>query len=201
MGFKPTYGLISRYGVVSYAHSLDTVGIFSRDVDSAESLFSISFHPSKAIYCLRVDILNVYDKHDPTLIPTSTRSKFPSTLPSKFTFGIPQEYNLPSLHPSTRKALSISLSSLQKSGHLIRKVSLPRTKEALSAYYLIATAEAASNLARYDGVRYGYHSSSPSQQDYKNNVLASRAEGFGEEVRRRILLGNYTLSTRYESQS
>jgi aspartyl-tRNA(Asn)/glutamyl-tRNA(Gln) amidotransferase subunit A len=90
-------------------------------------------------------------------------------------------------------AWSTAISLLQSSGHNVAKVSLPRTKQALSAYYVLATAEAASNLARYDGVRYGYNSES---MTYWEGVLTSRAQGFGDEVRRRILLGNYTLSAR-----
>jgi aspartyl-tRNA(Asn)/glutamyl-tRNA(Gln) amidotransferase subunit A len=140
-----------------------------------------------------VDILNKHDKHDPTSLPPSIRAVFPTESPQKWTFGIPQEYNLPSLHPAMSQAWSTAISKLQSSGHAVTKVSLPRTKEALSAYYVLATAEAASNLARYDGVRYGYNSNS---NGYREGVVTSRAQGFGDEVRRRILLGNYTLSAR-----
>jgi aspartyl-tRNA(Asn)/glutamyl-tRNA(Gln) amidotransferase subunit A len=140
-----------------------------------------------------VDILNKHDQHDPTSLPPSIRSRFPTESPKKWTFGIPQEYNLPSLHPAMSHAWSTTISLLQSSGHDVAKVNLPRTKEALSAYYVLATAEAASNLARYDGVRYGYNSESNA---YWECVLTSRVQGFGDEVRRRILLGNYTLSAR-----
>ena len=92
------------------------------------------------------------------------------------------------------KAWSVAISRLQSTGHTVGRINLPRTKEALSAYYVLATAEAASNLARYDGVRYGYHIDG---EGYQDGVFASRAYGFGDEVRRRILLGNYTLSARY----
>ena len=188
VGFKPTYGLISRYGIVSYAHSLDTVGIFSRDVSSTHRLFGIS-----SLEMVNVDILNKHDKHDPTSLPPSIRSRFPTQSPQNWIFGIPHEYNLPSLHPAMSHAWSTAISLLQSSGHNVAKVSLPRTKQALSAYYVLATAEAASNLARYDGVRYGYNSES---KTYREGVLTSRVQGFGDEVRRRILLGNYTLSAR-----
>jgi aspartyl-tRNA(Asn)/glutamyl-tRNA(Gln) amidotransferase subunit A len=139
------------------------------------------------------DVLNKYDKHDPTSIPPSLRARLPKESPKEWTFGVPQEYNLPSLHPSMAHAWSVAINRLQSSGNDVRKVSLPRTKEALSAYYVLATAEAASNLARYDGVRYGHHSE---VNNYIESIFASRAEGLGEEVRRRILLGNYTLSAR-----
>jgi aspartyl-tRNA(Asn)/glutamyl-tRNA(Gln) amidotransferase subunit A len=139
------------------------------------------------------DVLNKYDEHDPTSVPPSLRSRLPKESPRQWTFGVPQEYNLPSLHPSMSHAWSVAIKRLQSSGNNVRKVSLPRTKEALSAYYVLATAEAASNLARYDGVRYGHHSE---VNNYHESIFASRAEGLGEEVRRRILLGNYTLSAR-----
>jgi aspartyl-tRNA(Asn)/glutamyl-tRNA(Gln) amidotransferase subunit A len=93
-------------------------------------------------------------------------------------------------------AWSVAISLLQSAGHKITPISLPRTKEALSAYYVLATAEAASNFARYDGVRYGYHSP---VEGYRESVLATRAHALGDEVRRRILLGNYTLSARYST--
>src|SRR6202040_3587826 len=134
-----------------------------------------------------------YDKQDPTSLPPSVRSRFPLDYPENLTIGIPKEYNLPSLHPAMSHAWSVAISSLQSSGHTIIPISLPRTKEALSAYYVLATAEAASNLARYDGVRYGLNFKSTT---YRESVLLSRAEGLGDEVRRRILLGNYTLSAR-----
>lgn len=140
-----------------------------------------------------VDTLNKHDKHDPTALPHSIRSQFPTETPKKWTIGIPAEYNLPSLHPAMSRAWSIAISLLQSAGHAVTRISLPRTREALSAYYVLATAEAASNLARYDGVRYGYHSDS---DVYREGVLASRGKGFGNEVRQRILLGNYTLSAR-----
>jgi aspartyl-tRNA(Asn)/glutamyl-tRNA(Gln) amidotransferase subunit A len=143
--------------------------------------------------CTYVDILNKHDKHDPTSLLPSIRTRFPTECPRRWTFGIPQEYNLPSLHPAMSRAWSTGISLLQLSGHAVIKVSLPRTKEALSAYYVLATAEAASNLARYDGVRYGHNSESAG---YREGVFTSRALGFGDEVRRRILLGNYTLSAR-----
>jgi aspartyl-tRNA(Asn)/glutamyl-tRNA(Gln) amidotransferase subunit A len=122
------------------------------------------------------------------------RERFPKTLDRKITFGVPKEYNLPTLHPATKHAWAVGIQRLQSAGHIIQTISLPRTKDALSAYYVLATAEAASNLARFDGVRYGYHYDN---KNYKESVFQSRAQGFGEEVRRRILLGNYTLSAKY----
>jgi aspartyl-tRNA(Asn)/glutamyl-tRNA(Gln) amidotransferase subunit A len=178
--------------VVSYAHSLDTVGVFGRDVQSARTIFGTS---SPGNQLVNVDVLCQHDKRDPTAISNSIRSRI-LTEPQrneKLTFGIPAEYNLPSLHPTMSRAWSIAISKLHSQGHKVTRVTLPRTKEALSTYYVLATAEAASNLARYDGVRYGHHSAA---EEYRTSVLNTRGEGFGEEVRRRILLGNYTLSAR-----
>ena len=155
-----------------------------------------TFSVDGIFYCVNLGVLNKYDKRDPTSLSRSIREKFPAAnvAPQKWTFGSPREFNLPSLHPAMSKAWSVAISKLQSAGHTFQKISLPRTKEALSAYYVLATAEAASNLARYDGVRYGHHLSG---QGYQDSVFASRADGFGDEVRRRILLGNYTLSARY----
>jgi aspartyl-tRNA(Asn)/glutamyl-tRNA(Gln) amidotransferase subunit A len=138
--------------------------------------------------------MNAYDKRDPSSLPQAARDLFPKDIPDKFTIGIPQEYNLPSLHSAMKAAWSSAISSLQSAGHAILKISLPRTKEALSTYYVIASAEAASNLARYDGIRFGHHCE---MNDYRHSLVTSRAKGFGDEVRRRILLGNYSLSSRH----
>jgi aspartyl-tRNA(Asn)/glutamyl-tRNA(Gln) amidotransferase subunit A len=154
---------------------------------SRSSVFSLS----EIAY---IGLLNRFDPHDPTSLHPQIRARFPTDSPSSWTIGVPQEYNLPDLHPSMSRAWSIAISKLQSSGHKVTKVNLPRTKEALSAYYVLATAEAASNLARYDGIRYGYHFETGG---YKEDILTSRALGFGDEVRRRILLGNFTLSARY----
>ena len=173
---------------MSYAHSLDTIGIFSRDVESAQTIFGWLI-----VDMANVDTLNQHDKHDPTSLAPSIRSRFPTKAPPKWTIGVPAEYNLSSLQPAMSRAWSIAISLFENAGHTVTRISLPRTKEALSAYYVLATAEAASNLARYDGIRYGYHAHS---DVYRAGVLASRGQGFGEEVRRRIVLGNYTLSAR-----
>jgi aspartyl-tRNA(Asn)/glutamyl-tRNA(Gln) amidotransferase subunit A len=137
--------------------------------------------------------MNAYDSKDPSSLPQAARDLFPKEVPDKLTIGIPQEYNLPSLHPAMVAAWSTAISALQQAGHKIVKISLPTTKEALSTYYVIATAEAASNLARYDGVRFGRHEE---LNDYEQSLMTSRGEGFGDEVRRRILLGNYSLSSK-----
>ncbi|KAJ5261458.1 Glutamyl-tRNA(Gln) amidotransferase subunit A [Penicillium angulare] len=177
VGFKPSYGLISRRGVVAYANSLDTVGIMGRTTSSVRDVFSI---------------LNRYDEHDPTSVSNSSRKRILSHITSRSTpkplrIGVPIEYNIAELSPLVRKAWLRSLAGLQAQGHTIHPVSLPATKHALSAYYVLAPAEASSNLAKYDGVRYGTQSDDPT---YSN----TRGSGFGSEVQRRILLGTFSLS-------
>ncbi|KAF1812965.1 glutamyl-tRNA amidotransferas-like protein [Eremomyces bilateralis CBS 781.70] len=182
-GFKPSYGLLSRWGVLAYANSLDTVGILAKDVDSVKSLFHA---------------VNGYDKKDPTSLAESSRRRITELVEQRkrsgrYRIGVPKEYNTSGIDPKIKSAWRATLKALQSKGHSIHPVSLPATKLALPAYYVLAPAEAASNLAKYDGVRYGTRSSGP---DTSGGVLFSqtRSEGFGDEVKRRILLGNYSLS-------
>ncbi|KAK5118074.1 hypothetical protein LTR62_004120 [Meristemomyces frigidus] len=185
VGFKPSYGLLSRWGVIQYANSLDTVGILAKTVRDVRNIFSD---------------LNKYDEQDPTSLPPSIRNRI-STNPhhrsSTLRVGIPTEYNITELHPLVRSAYTRTLQHLQSAGHKIAPISLPTTKEALSTYYVLAPAEASSNLAKYDGVRYGQRTRDPDSLPKENLPLyaKTRGEGFGEEVRRRILLGAYTLSS------
>lgn len=191
LGFKPSYGLISRWGVVAYANSLDTVGILGKDISSVRDIFSI---------------LNQHDSRDPTNLSPFSRSRILShlqetPLSSRLTsaplrIGVPLEYNLSELSPSVRRAWLLSLASLQQQGHTIHPVSLPTTKHALSAYYVLAPAEASSNLAKYDGVRYGTRGDGPDGTGQADGYLYAntRGTGFGPEVQRRILLGTFSLS-------
>ncbi|KAL8973943.1 MAG: hypothetical protein Q9197_001814 [Variospora fuerteventurae] len=196
VGFKPSYGMVSRFGVVAYANSLDTVGVMARDVAAAKKVY---------------DQICGHDPHDPTSLPPSSLSRIQTHLqqsrrnPHKFRIGIPIEYLVSELDPTIRTAWSLALHSLHKQGHTIHHISLPTTKSALSAYYVLAPAEASSNLAKYDGVRYGNKAPPSSSYSTDNNhprgkgrnVLFSRTRGahFGAEVQRRILLGSYTLSS------
>ncbi|PWY96787.1 amidase signature enzyme [Aspergillus sclerotioniger CBS 115572] len=190
VGFKPSYGLISRWGVIAYANSLDTVGIMGSDVSTVRSVF---------------DIVNQHDPRDPTNLSPPTRSRIDShlsmlTLASRRTsslkIGVPLEYNLSELTPSALRAWSRSLAYLRQQGHTLHTVSLPTTKLALSAYYVLAPAEASSNLAKYDGVRYGNRPEGPDNTTSTEGYLYAntRGEGFGSEVKRRILLGAFSLS-------
>lgn len=185
VGYKPSYGMLSRFGVVPYANSLDTVGLLARDVDVIEDLmFSTALDAE-------------HDSQDPTSLSKSFRKKQQSravTGRSRLRIGIPLEYNIEELDPKIKAAWSDAADLLQKSGIEVVPVSLPSTKHALSAYYVIAPAEASSNLAKYDGVRYGTRGD---ESDGAGEVLYSKTRGlgFGEEVRRRILLGAYSLSS------
>ncbi|SLM40364.1 aspartyl glutamyl-trna(asn gln) a subunit [Lasallia pustulata] len=183
VGFKPSYGMVSRWGVIAYANSLDTVGILAMDSTSAREVFHA---------------INGYDRRDPTSLAPNTRSRISEQLNRRrrkrsLQIGVPQEYNIDELESGVRMAWISTLKSLQELGHAVKKVSLPATKLALSAYYVIAPAEASSNLAKYDGVRYGNQHSNKVNDDamlYAN----TRGQGLGEEVRGRILLGAYSLS-------
>jgi aspartyl-tRNA(Asn)/glutamyl-tRNA(Gln) amidotransferase subunit A len=180
VGFKPSYGLLSRWGIIAYANSLDTVGTFAKNVQDTRLLF---------------EKLNIYDAQDPTSLPPSTRSRLDTSTPQRpLRIGIPLEYNISSLEPTVKATWLRTLRSLADNGHSLHKVSLPATPHALSAYYVLAPAEASSNLAKYDGVRYGSRAEGP--DGTPNSVLfaKTRGQGFGSEVQRRILLGAFSLS-------
>ncbi|KAL5118069.1 Trimeric GatFAB AmidoTransferase(AdT) complex subunit [Pleosporales sp. CAS-2024a] len=181
-GFKPSYGLLSRWGVIAYANSLDTVGILAKNVENTERVF---------------DRLNVYDAQDPTSVPPSTRRRLDSLtrdMPESLRIGIPLDYNIASLDPVVRSAWIRTLKALAKRGHTLHPVRLPVTQHALSAYYVIAPAEASSNLARYDGVRFGSRAEGKDATAESVLYAKTRGQGFGAEVQRRILLGAFSLS-------
>lgn len=184
VGYKPSYGMLSRWGVVPYANSLDTVGLFAKDVSALEELvFGQELHLE-------------HDSNDPTSLSDEFRSRQHEEAPhrQRIRVGIPHEYNIAELEPLIRDAWASAADILQGMDVEVVPVSLPSTKQALSAYYVIAPAEASSNLAKYDGVRYGVRGD---ESDAAGGVLYSktRGSGFGDEVKRRILLGSYSLSS------
>ncbi|KAI0251416.1 amidase signature domain-containing protein [Lactifluus subvellereus] len=196
VGLKPSYGVISRWGVVSFADSLDCVGVIGKDVASTSKLFGV---------------LSAFDERDPTAARPTTREKarelcsehmseWVSSGPGNLTnlrIGIPQEYFPASLDSSIVSPFRRVVRALKNRGATVLPVSLPNTSYALSAYYVIASAEASSNLARYDGVQYGLHVPFPPDSIARSpgEVYAhSRTAGFGAEVKRRILLGTYALT-------
>ena len=186
VGFKPSYGLLSRWGVIQYANSLDTVGVLAQHVADARQVFGT---------------LDKFDEQDPTSLPVLVRERIrarSNTGDKKhLRIGLPTEYNIRELSPIVRSAYTRTLYALQSAGHILQPISLPSTRRALSAYYVLAPAEASSNLAKYDGIRYGYRTARPDASPKSNLPLyaKTRCEGFGEEVKRRILLGAYTLSS------
>lgn len=203
VGYKPSYGMISRYGVVPYANSLDTVGFLSRDIKRIRDLIAGNHGEATG-----AGLWKQHDPNDPTSLSLSARlrcagqrqgyaKKWEKESLEGIKFGIPLEYNIEELDPRIRDAWSAGAELLQQEfGAKVVPVSLPTTKQALAAYYVIAPAEASSNLAKYDGIRYGKRDEEAAS-DAAGGVLyaATRGKGFGEEVKRRILLGSYTLSS------
>lgn len=183
VGLKPSYGLCSRYGLVSYASSLDVPSIFSRTVgDSA----------------LILDVIAGPDQKDSTSLDLPAQHYVEAITQSSdhtdMVIGIPSEYNCEELSSTIRGVWERAIHKLAAKGATIKTISLPHTPYALACYYIIAPAEAASNLSRYDGVRYGSQAN-PTIGDSSRSLLAdTRDEGFGEEVKRRILTGNFVLS-------
>ncbi|RUS32743.1 amidase signature domain-containing protein [Jimgerdemannia flammicorona] len=191
VGFKPSYGRCSRWGLIAYANSLDTVGLLARTVRDAEIVY---------------DIISEHDDRDPTSMPIDIRKHVDAITPgfesitgdledlTGLRIGIPQEYFVSELAPAIVQLWRDGIAHLRDRGATIVPVSMPNTRHALSAYYVLASAEASSNLARFDGLRYGHRSDKGS---FKNDTLPyadTRTEGFGPEVRRRIILGTYVLT-------
>ncbi|GAA3897737.1 Asp-tRNA(Asn)/Glu-tRNA(Gln) amidotransferase subunit GatA [Halomonas cibimaris] len=178
-GLKPTYGRISRYGIIAYASSLDQAGPMARTAeDCAHLLGAIAGH----------------DPRDSTSAPHAVPD-YAAELDAPLTglkIGLPREYFGDGLDPAAAHAVNEAVKVYESLGATVRDVSLPHTRYATSAYYVIAPAEASSNLARFDGVRFGHRCDSP--EDLIDLYKRSRAEGFGEEVKRRILIGTHTLS-------
>ncbi len=182
VGMKPTYGLVSRYGLVAYASSLDQVGPLARNVaDCAEMLKAIAGH----------------DHRDSTSAPgeRDDYSVFLNRDIKGLKIGVPREYMGEGIDPGVRSVIEGALKVLDSLGAEIEETSLPHSRYAVPAYYLIATAEASSNLARYDGVSYGYRADDA--EDVVDMYMKSRSRGFGAEVKRRIMLGTYALSAGY----
>ena len=182
VGVLPTYGRVSRYGLIAFASSLDRVGPFAGNVRDAATLLSVIAGP---------------DARDATSSPAPVEDYADeSDKPAQgLRIGVPEEYFAEGLDAEVRAAIEKGIDALRAAGCTIKRVSLPHTKYAIPTYYLVATAEASANLARFDGVRYGYRS--PESSTLADMYSHSRDEGFGAEVKRRILLGTYALSAGY----
>jgi aspartyl-tRNA(Asn)/glutamyl-tRNA(Gln) amidotransferase subunit A len=188
VGLKPTYGRVSRYGIVAFASSLDQIGPFARDVrDAAALLHAIAGR----------------DERDSTSAPVAVPDEL-IRLPASDDeaaaglrgkrLGLPREYFVAGMEPDTRRRIEESVAALEGAGAIVEEVSLPHTDYGLATYYIVAPAEASANLARYDGIRFGPRVDGA---DVLGTYLATRGRGFGTEVKRRIMLGTYALSAGY----
>ena len=176
-GLKPTYGRISRFGLVSYASSFDQIGIFSNNVKDMSNLFeSISGNDEK-------DSTSALEKVKPYLFNEK-----------KYKIGLPEEYWGKGIDPEMRKILDKFIAKLKSDGHDVKSISMPKTEYSIATYYILTTAEASSNLARFDGVQYGHRENADNPIDM---TIFTRNFGFGDEVKRRILLGTFVLSSGY----
>ncbi len=182
VGLKPTYGAVSRYGLIAYGSSLDQIGPLSRDVTDCAWL---------------LNAICGYDHRDSTSVRTDYPdfTKFLRDDVRGMKIGIPREYFGPAVDPEVQATLKNAVKVLEDQGAVCEEMSLPHTEVSLAAYYMIATAEASSNLARYDGVGFGYRC--PDSDNIIEMYSRSRSEGFGAEVKRRIMLGTYVLSAGY----
>lgn len=182
VGLKPSYGLVSRYGLISYASSFDTIGPITKNVEDAAY------------------VLQVLAGHDP-LDSTSAQVDIPNYVAALtgevkgIKIGLPKEYMGEGIHPEVKEKVLAAIKVLEGMGAIIEEVTLPHTEYATSTYYILASSEASSNLARFDGVRYGLRAKE------SNNLLdmymETRSQGFGREVKQRIMIGTYSLSSGY----
>ena len=181
VGLKPTYGSCSRYGIVAFASSLDQAGPMTHNVKDCALLF---------------DVISSYDNKDSTSVDY-TRGNYLKNLNENIKgkkIGIPKEYRIDNMPKEIEELWEKGISIVKKNGAEIIEISLPNTNYALPAYYIVAPAEASSNLARYDGVKYGFRSKGDNLIDMYEKT---RSEGFGDEVKRRIMIGTYVLSSGY----
>ena len=181
VGLKPSYGRVSRYGLIAYGSSLDQVGTLTKDVrDAALLLNVIAGH-------------DVQDSTSVTAAPPDYRTALTGDVKG-LRVGVPAEYFIDGMEPEVETAVRAAIRQLESLGAEVIPVNLPNTDKALPVYYLVATAEASADLARFDGVRFGYSAGADSMFD---NYRQTRGEGFGPEVKRRIMLGTYALSAGY----
>jgi aspartyl-tRNA(Asn)/glutamyl-tRNA(Gln) amidotransferase subunit A len=183
VGLKPTYGLVSRFGLIAFGSSLDQIGPLAKNIkDSA----------------LALEAIQGKDKYDSTSVRHSITKDYMSTIESSvkgMKIGVPVEFFDSGLDEEIAFSIKACIKKLKEIGAFVEDISLPITEEGLSAYYIISSAEASSNLGRFDGLRYGYRTKDYSSLDQL--VERSRSEGFGEEVKRRIMLGTFALSSGY----
>lgn len=181
-GIKPSYGRVSRWGMIAYASSLDQAGPITKSAEDA---------------ALLLNVMAGADDKDSTSL-TMPKEDFTRDLNAPLTglrIGLPKQYFTEQLNPAIADAIRTAVGEMEKLGAVVKEIELPNSELALSAYYVIAPAEASTNLSRFDGVRYGYRCENP--KDLEDLYKRSRSEGFGEEVKRRIMIGTYALSAGY----
>ncbi|MDZ7290080.1 MAG: Asp-tRNA(Asn)/Glu-tRNA(Gln) amidotransferase subunit GatA [candidate division KSB1 bacterium] len=182
VGMKPTYGRVSRFGLVAFASSLDQIGAFAHSVEDVARI---------------LEVICGHDERDSTSapVPVEAFSQFLDGEVRGKVIGLPKEYLSEGVQKEIREAVASATDRLQQAGAVVKEISLPHTKYAIATYYIICTAEASSNLARYDGARYGRRAQNV--ESLEEMYVKSRSEGFGPEVKRRIMLGTYVLSAGY----
>jgi aspartyl-tRNA(Asn)/glutamyl-tRNA(Gln) amidotransferase subunit A len=182
VGMKPTYGRVSRYGLIAFASSLDQIGPFTKDITDA---------------ALLLGVIAGFDEKDSTSVnvPVQDYQSYLKNDVKGMKIGIPKEYFVEGMDKEVEAAVREAIALLKGKGAQITEVSLPHTEFAVAVYYILATAEASSNLARFDGVQYGYRCEDPA--NLLDMYERTRGEGFGAEAKRRIILGTYVLSSGY----
>jgi len=184
VGYKPSYGMVSRYGLIAMSSSLDQIGAFAKNVEDAELIFNA---------------IKGKDMFDSTTID-NTKYKIQNTKYKQLRIGIPKEYFEEGIDKKVKEKIEKAIEIFKKNGAEIKEISLPLTDYALAVYYIIMPAEVSANLARFDGIKYGYSKIKKPNTKCQNLLeyyLQTRAEGFGDEPRRRIILGTYVLSAGY----
>jgi aspartyl-tRNA(Asn)/glutamyl-tRNA(Gln) amidotransferase subunit A len=180
-GMKPTYGRVSRYGLTAFASSFDCIGPFAKNVEDI---------------ALVLEVIAGHDNKDSTSYNSESQNYSKQlVVDKKFTIGVPKECFAEGLNLEIKEVIFGQIAQLKKAGHKFVEINLPHTEYSIATYYILTTAEASSNLARFDGARYGFRSKE--SNDLTNMYVNSRSEGFGAEVKRRIMLGTYVLSAGY----
>ncbi|MDP2934753.1 MAG: Asp-tRNA(Asn)/Glu-tRNA(Gln) amidotransferase subunit GatA [bacterium] len=177
VGFKPSYGMVSRYGLIAMASSLDQIGPFAKNVEDIKIVFNT---------------IKGQDDFDSTTIDSELKNNHSDF--ENLKIGIPKEYFGEGIDKDVKEGIEKAINKFRNLGFEIKEISLPYTEYALAVYYIIAPAEISANLSRYDGIKYGF---SAKQKSLLDNYLKTRAKGFGDEVRRRVMLGTYVLSAGY----
>ncbi len=183
VGLKPTYGAVSRFGLIAFASSLDQIGPMTKTIEDCEIVF---------------DAIKGRDEMDSTSVESKLKVKSEKLKVNELKIGVPKEYFIKGIDPEVEKVIKLAIKKYEEAGAKIEEISLPHTEYALPCYFIIAPSEASANLARYDGIKYGHSTANNPTIQRSNNLidvyLKSREEGFGDEVRRRIMLGTYALS-------